>query len=42
MEELFNALFTTGLGTISVPNFIIGVSSALALGIVLADRKSVV
>lgn len=36
MEELFNALFTTGLGTISVPNFIIGVSSALALGIVLA------
>ncbi len=36
MDELFNALFTTGLGTISVPNFIIGVVSALALGIVLA------
>lgn len=36
MDELFNALFTTGLGTISVPNFIIGVVSALALGIALA------
>lgn len=36
MDELFNALFTTGLGTISVPNFIIGVASALGLGIVLA------
>ena len=33
---LFNALFTTGLGTISVPNFLIGVASALGLGVVLA------
>ncbi len=36
MDELFNALFTTGLGTISVPNFLIGVASALGLGVVLA------
>lgn len=36
MDELFNALFTTGLGTITVADFLIGVSSALALGISLA------
>lgn len=36
MDELFNALFTTGLGTISVPNFLIGVASALALGVILS------